>query len=208
MRRKILSLESAHNILEPYLEDLVASIRNGFEDYLKISQYAQSFENKISYKVRTKASIIHEHISGHLSANFQKYPDVTAKEWNNIFGLKIKNDLFLRVKKLNPDYSITSYMTKQAKDYLRQLSIPGFPEEPTLLIAGYIPEYNWSGIRDICITCWDGEHLRWIFDVEQYAAEQIELPFAENIDHREVIKRANLIIRGRNINLDDSPTNN
>lgn len=179
MRRRIISLETAYEALEPYLPDIVKCIREGFQDYLRLQRFVET-QLKLHYtKVRTRACIVHENISAHFARRFRLHPHIQAGEWNGIFGLKIGEMLFLRVKKLNNDYSMTTSGTKQAQDYLKQLPIPGFPDAPTLLVAGYIPDPTWAYIQNICITCWQGETLHWIFDVEHYGAEQIALPFLE-----------------------------
>jgi hypothetical protein len=63
MARKILRLMEAKPILESIHDDLVQVIRYGFNDWLKIREFAATFDGgPLNYKPRTKAGIIHDHI--------------------------------------------------------------------------------------------------------------------------------------------------
>jgi hypothetical protein len=110
----------------------------------------------------------------------------------------VQNKLFVRFKKMDSTYSVRSLYTSQRGAYMKQGQIPNFPEEPTLLFAGYIPDSTWSAIKGIYVACWIGDTLEWVDEFGHYSAEQAILDFdqkedqaVDKIEKRIKLKRAN-----------------
>ncbi|HYH15372.1 MAG TPA: hypothetical protein VD794_09130, partial [Flavisolibacter sp.] len=90
--------------------------------------------------------------------------------------------LFIRFKKMDSTYSVRSLYTKQHRRYMKQGQIDGFPNQPTFLFAGYIPDKTWSSIKGIYVACWHGEVLEWVDEFGRYTAEQAILDFDKKED--------------------------
>ncbi|HTR29527.1 MAG TPA: hypothetical protein VMH27_09675 [Puia sp.] len=178
MTREILRLMEARPILADIHEDLLQVIRSGFADWLRIREFAGTLEGgPVNYKARTKAGIIHDHIEKFVRARFANHEAVRVDDFNGIFGMVVHNKLFVRFKKMDSTYSVRSFYTRQHTTYMQQGQIPGFPEEPTFLFAGYIPDRTWSNIKGIYVACWIGDTLEWVDEFGRYSAEQAILDF-------------------------------
>jgi hypothetical protein len=112
MARKILRLMEAKPILESIHDDLVQVIRYGFNDWLKIREFAATFDGgPLNYKPRTKAGIIHDHIEKFIRAEFSDREFIRVDDFNGIFGMVVQNKLFVRFKKMDSTYSVRSLYT-------------------------------------------------------------------------------------------------
>jgi hypothetical protein len=180
--RKLLLLNEARQILEPHHQNIVESIEGGFADYLKIKAHADSLSSSpVQYHKRTSATIIHDQVRHRI---INKYVNaaggVVAKDWNDIFALKLQDDLFVRFKKISfssyrRKHVLPGYPTPQFLKFLGQGQIEGFPETPTFVFAGYIPNPSWTSINGVYIACWLGETLLWIDDIGRFSLEQLNL---------------------------------
>lgn len=145
----------------------------------------------IEFKPRTKACIIHDMIRANTLERFSHRDDVQVGEFNKVFGPNIRDELFVRFKKMNKEFGVTSILTKQHKNYLAQQRIVGFPEEPTFLFAGYIPNEAWTDIIGIYLACWNGDVLEWYDEAGKFSYEQLSLDFeSEKEAHRSIEKES------------------
>lgn len=178
MKRNIITQLEAQTILTPYYAKISKAVCDGFEDYLKIANCSADKVGYVNYETRTKACIIHDHIKNRIDEAFQDVPEVETGKWNDVFALKINDDLFIRFNKINDDFTSKGRRTKQAKDYKNQMTIEGFPDEPTLLYAGYKPDASWTQIKGVYITCWNGESRQWIEEIISHrSSAQTSIPF-------------------------------
>ncbi len=177
MKRKIITLEDSQRVLTPHYQGLLEDIVGGFADYLKIKNYIDTFGRFTQYESRTNAGIIHEHIKARVSERFGStaLTDGEAKKWNGIFGLRINDDVIIRFKKLDDDKRVAGLQTKQHVKYMQQALIDGFPDEPTFLIAGYVPSATWTEIKGIYIGCWNGRIIEWFDEIGKYTTQQLSL---------------------------------
>jgi hypothetical protein len=117
-----------------------------------------------------------------------------VKKWNGVFGLKLNNDLLIRFKKLDDNKRMSSFPSQQYQDFLNQAVIEGFPDSPTFLFAGYIPDKSWTILNGIYLACWDGSSLEWFEEIGKYSVQQLNLFDSEdtNQDSEANIQRARL----------------
>jgi hypothetical protein len=178
MPRKLNRLKDAQTLLANVHKDLITCIRSGFDDWLELRQYANGMAGgPVNYKPRTKAGIIHDHIEKYVRGQFAGKEGIEVDDYNGIFGMVVQNELFLRFKKMDSTYSVRNLYTFQHGKYLKQGQIEGFPETPTFLFVGYIPDHTWSLIKGIYIACWLGDTLEWVDEFGKYSAEAAVLDF-------------------------------
>lgn len=171
---------------------MVKVIRAGFQDWIQIRSFVNMLEGVVvDYKPRTKAGIIHEHIKKYSKRTFEQIDDIVLGEFNGVFGLVVKNELFIRFKKMDKGFSVNSYFTLQHKKYLAQAQIEGFPETPTFLFAGYIPDRTWSEILGVYVACWVNDRLEWVDEFGNYSSQQAYFDFDKKEDqvYKEIEKR-------------------
>jgi hypothetical protein len=199
MPRKINRLQDAKPILEKIHQELVFAIKNAFSDWLQIRAFSNTLEGgAVSYKPRTKAGIIHDHIEKFIRNSFAGREGIIVDDFNGVFGMILQDELFIRFKKMDSTYSIRNLDTTQHIKYMKQAQIDGFPEQPTFLFAGYIPDSTWSSIKGIYVACWIGDTLEWVDEFGKYSAELAVLDFdaGESKEVKEIEKRIKLK-RGR-----------
>jgi hypothetical protein len=184
-------LKEARAVLDIIHKDLVLSIQNGFEDWLKIREHANTFEGgAVNYKPRTKAGIIHDHIEKFVRTTFEGKEGILVDNFKGVFGINLHDELFIRFKKMDKEYSVRSFHTNQHSKYMKQFQIEGFPDKPTFLFAGYIPDKTWSSIKGIYLACWIGNVLEWVDEFGKYSTEQTVITFdTENKDVFKEIER-------------------
>jgi hypothetical protein len=198
--REILRLKEAQPILQSVHVDLLHVIQSGFSDWLKIRELTNSFDGgPVNYKPRTKAGIIHDNIEKYVRSQFTGQEGIVVDDFNGVFGMVLQDSLFIRFKKMDSTYSVRSLYTNQHKRYLKQGQIEGFPDKPTFLFAGYIPDKTWSAIKGIYVACWQNDTLEWVDEFGKYTAEQAILNFEQRenktiseIEQRIKLKRKNI----------------
>ena len=192
-------IKEARVFLDSVHKDLVSSIQNGFGDWLQIRQHANTFEGgPVNYKSRTKAGIIHDHIEKYIRTTFDGRDGVVVDDFKGVFGINLQDELFIRFKKMDKEYSVRNFYTNQHSKYMKQSQIEGFPEKPTFLFAGYIPDRTWSNIKGIYVACWIGNVLEWVDEFGKYSSEQTVIDFdAENKDVFKEIEKRIKLKRGR-----------
>lgn len=180
--RKILTLKETDEILIDYYPTIVKAIGEGFNDYLDLLNCIVQKGHMVDFRPRTIASIVNDFVKGRIKDNFYGVPGVVAKDFNEVFGLFIDNKLFIRFKKINPDFSTSNIPTKQTIDFINQQQISGFPDKPTFLFAGYMPDASWSILTNIYLLCKEGERIIWLKDLNDIRIEQRFLDFTETVE--------------------------
>ena len=189
MTRQIVNLKQAQSTLECIHSDLVESIQNAFGDWLKIRVFSNSLNGGVlNYKARTKAGIIHDHIEKYIRSTLDSKEGCTLVSISGVFGIILKNELFIRFKKMDNSYSPANFKTQQNTKYMQQGQIPGFPEKPTLLFAGYIPDKTWMSIKGVYVACWVGKTLEWVDEFGKYTSEQTKMDFDFETNKKDVFK--------------------
>lgn len=175
--RQIITYEKAYSLLAPLYDTLSSCMQSGFEEHLKIKVFANTLGRQVIYENRTKANIIHDHLKAHVRENFGNNGMFEVDVWNNIFGLKLSDELFIRFNKMDENRKISCTKTNQFLNYARQGTIAGFPDSPTLLFAGYKPDKTWSRIQGMYIICPDNENMiHWSLELNSLTGvEQLNL---------------------------------
>lgn len=177
--RKILTFEEAEKILSPYVQEYLECVRSGFLDYVAINEFKNSLNDYGDFAIRTRAGIIHDRIRAKLTAKFGAKPTIEVGEWKQVFALKFSNDIFMRIKKFSKDGRVSSFRTPQHVKYLNQRIIEGFPDEPTFVIGGYIPNLTWTDLVGVYLACYTPDGLEWFNKVGDYVVEQAKIIFPE-----------------------------
>lgn len=194
MSRLIRSLHDSKEIIEPFHSELVKCIEKGFFDYLKIREHVNEISSFVEFKPRTKACIIHDLIRANALETFTDKENLKVGEFNRVFGINVDDKLFVRFKKMDKNFNVSAYMTPQHKKYVGQHQIIGFPDKPTFLFAGYIPNHTWTNLNGIYLACWNGNVLEWYDEAGNYSYEQFSIDFtpSKQTAHNIIEKRVKL----------------
>lgn len=214
MKRKLLSLSDYKSNIGELHGQIATIINLSVNDWNKMQDFSNTLGiGSVTYKPRTKAGIVHDHISHRIFNEFFGNPDIKAGEYNGVFGFLYKDLFFIRFKKMDPkNFTMSGAETFQSIKYRYQdSSIPGLPERPTILYAGYSLDKTGSEIRGIYTACWDGEQLMWIDEYGGESIEQVTFDFEDYNDDKkqqaieQVIKRVKV---KKNVKRKNTGTNN
>lgn len=93
----------------------------------------------IEHDVRAQAGCTYTHMVAAADRRFVERPGVRLLD---IRGLKVwlfeSASVVVRFKKMDEDGRSRNYPTKQARDFDRQLELPGLPPKPLRLTVGYL----------------------------------------------------------------------
>ncbi len=169
-----ISEEAARAILKPYENDLQDCIISAWNTY---SQYA--FRH--IHTARTRACIVHDHMVDNARQRFENRPNTRTYEIGGVFFVEIEEKVLIRFKKLDEDKLSCNIPTQQSLEFLGQMELPHMPPKVTRLIAGYELNGLQTAIRAVSITCPNGSHNAWYYDLETEMAEIINMPTESGI---------------------------
>lgn len=198
MNNFIDTQNKAEELIGPELAYLILeSILEGFKDY---------YEN-VSDKSRTicspaaKAIFINDHMIHHARRLMGNHPDVRFLPRNGRTHLLIKQQVEIKLKKLNNRRRSSNILTKAVWKYNNQLPLPFSPqlELPdfinliTHFIAGYQDNRLKTGVEAVYIVCPLGKVNKWEWRIDFVAPPQPvskpETPPSAPPETRKVIAR-------------------
>ncbi|WP_143748396.1 hypothetical protein [Mesorhizobium carmichaelinearum] len=119
-------------------------------------------EDLIEHDVRAQAACTYAHMVAEGDRRFIGRPRVRTMD---LRGLKLWHfedaDVVVRLKKMDEDGRTRNYPTKQAKDFDRQLELPGLPSPPIRLTAGYVLDATGTGLVRSQIAMPAGRDALW-----------------------------------------------
>ena len=176
--RNRMSKGQAEQILSPFIPKIISSIKKGFTDYMEMVAYdCYSKERVLSFNGRTKANLIHNLIIERIRESFKNEKGTSAKEYNGVFGLYFKNQIFIRFNKFNSKLQPSRARTIQHRKFENQQTvIPGFPRKPMFLYAGYTFTHSMTGIGSIHLSCRIKGKQEWIIHLYNHLPVQLSIP--------------------------------
>src|SRR5690606_7060135 len=132
---------------------------------------------------RTKAGIIHDLIRANIKANIEDNSFTKVGDFNRVFGINVNSEFFIRFKKMDRNFNVSSFLTRQHNAYMNQGMIEGFPKEPTFLFAGYIPNPTWTSLEGVYLACWNNGVLEWYDEEGKYSYKQFSMDFEPKVQN-------------------------
>ena len=177
MQSFINTQEGAEELIGPELANLILeSVLAGFKDYSE----NVSDKSRTICSLATKASFINDHMIHHARRLMDGHPDVNFLPRNGRTHLLIRQQVEIKLKKLNNRRRSSNILTKAVWKYNNQLPLPFFPqlELPdfinliTHLIAGYQDNRLKTGVEAVYIVCPLGKVNKWEWRIDFIAPPQ------------------------------------
>lgn len=146
----------ASDVLVEVQDDLRVSVMEGFRDYLAEYQHVSA-----RHSGRTRANIIHDHITDHAGRRLSTFHFVTPILSCGRRLFDVHGELLLHFKRLDDRLLGRNYPTQLALDFSLQHHLPGLLPSLPRLTVGYVPDRHWTAITGVFITCSKGRHLMW-----------------------------------------------
>lgn len=142
--------------LDHYFDQLDSICRGGLARY---QEYPADI--RIEHDTRATATCIYTHMVALAESLLTDKPGVIFK---TIRGLKvwiIGEKATIRFKKMDEDGRTRNYPTKQARDFDRQLPLPGIPYPPLNLVVGYLPNALGTDVERVQVARPAGKAVDW-----------------------------------------------
>jgi hypothetical protein len=148
--------DQAMSQLDPYFDELDAICHGGLDRY---QQYPADV--RIEHDGRAAAACIYTHM---VTLADELLTDKSGVVFKNIRGLKvwiIGERATIRFKKMDEDGRTRNYPTKQAREFDRQMSLPGIPNPPLNLVVGYLANPLGTGVDRVQVARPSGKVIDW-----------------------------------------------
>ncbi len=183
-----LSQQEVEQIVRKYFPVIAEVINSSFREYLDV-RTERSRYGVVDLKPRTCGSLINDFIKLRLAKAFAGNSEVVVGEFKGIVGILIRGEVFIRFKKLDDELKGSNAQTLQTEKYYKQIDFAGFGVEPTLLVAGFLPDSSWTQLIKIVLVCREGDTVVWFKDltteVKQSAIFEVakinNVPAAESV---------------------------
>jgi hypothetical protein len=153
----------AKKLLEPHISTLNEIFMTAWQ---KIGQ----IPSELSYPIgsRSRACVMYDYICYEAKHKFSEVAGVSVTDYPNFLVLNFNNLLLMRFKMLDEYLRASNIPTCQQKNYNdqnKQLELPNIPPSATRIIAGYQLDRAQISIKDVIITCPQGNDNIWHFSI-------------------------------------------
>lgn len=160
--RKIISWEQFKEVVGSEGMAMIQEVfHDSFQDSVKLIELGNQFGIPVEYETRTKANLAHDHMKARFKNKLSNLPNVETNKWKGIFAIKFGEDAFCRIKKFLRGGQVSCTLTIQQQKFNNQLSILGFPEEPTFITLGYYADKAWTCLLGIYASCSTPDGIEW-----------------------------------------------
>lgn len=159
----LLSVEEAHQILTPHLGGISECIQKGCDAWKRFGQTNPDL--LVDSSLRSKACLVFDAIRGAAKRHFRDDPRVLIVDKRGSFWMVFEGKVTLRFKKLNKNGRTSNISTNQQTLFSMQcqLELPGMPDQPTNLTAGYQFDPFGMNLQKQVIRCAFGRDTMWEF---------------------------------------------
>jgi hypothetical protein len=150
------TIGEAMGALDPVFDDIDAICRDGLAAYRRYPP-----ELLLDHDSRAAANCVYAHMVARAA---ERLTDRGGIRFKNIRGLKVwivSEVATIRFKKMDEDGRSRNYPTKQARDYDRQMQLPGLPHPPLNLVVGYLPDPTGTEVRRVQVARPVGRNIDW-----------------------------------------------
>lgn len=162
--------------MEAFEELFIECVKDGWQRWRDMGDNDPTIRYDLGN--RSRASIVNDFICREIRRRFADVPGTNQLRVHGINVLDLGNGTVTRVKKVDSQYRSSNINTRHNKHYMLQLILPDLPPEATRLIVGYQLNELETEIKDIVVTCPDGQRVLWYYSLLGGQAPQ-ELPFPQ-----------------------------
>jgi hypothetical protein len=173
--RDVISQERAEEILRPYEDDLREPFFTGWHAWTDLASFNPAYHAKSTR--RGRASLVFDHVMDDAKTRFdgRDAEGIRTSDDYDSYLVAIGDEIVVRFKMFDQNKRPRSYPTKRQIDIeAQQGELNGMPPRATVVSIGYRLNEAQTGLKDIYITCWQLESLKWSFPIwEAVASDQL-----------------------------------
>jgi hypothetical protein len=151
-----LESERLEKILRPIYGHIREAILGGFR--YRQTRYSEELSN---HTPRTRACLVNDLIVVEFMKRKLKEFGIRVFKIHSRILFDIRGEVILHFKKLDGNLLSSNLQTEFAYAFTRQKDLPGIPSTLPRLIAGYIPNRDWTAIDGVAVTLPRGTEILW-----------------------------------------------
>lgn len=144
-------------------------LTEGFQDYFSL--YGA---HAACHASRTRACLIHDHQRDRAKSAFALLQESWQYHELHTRGMFIFDDFILCFKRLDQDLLPSNVPTQTSLGFDEQIALPGIPPTLPRIIAGYVPNVDWSGITSTHLVFRLGRVMLWHVCLEEELMEALD----------------------------------
>ncbi|PCJ44116.1 MAG: hypothetical protein COA81_03310 [Alphaproteobacteria bacterium] len=171
--------EGVMNILVPFIHRLCPIFSSA------MTMYNDEYPSLVraQHESRTRANCVYDHAWMGLESEFILDEGFHFLDIRGLKILNIRDELVIRVKKVDANGYHRNYPTAQQKAFDKQEELPGLPTEATRIVLGYQPDIAFSEVERVIvrdpIKKWASQIIEGEAKASWIDITPIELPFRE-----------------------------
>jgi hypothetical protein len=178
MAKELITFDEFKEILgNEVLEKYSDCVIKGFNDQLELIKFNSTLDCFVELDLTTKAKFAHNRICGRLAETFKDHPYVKVDTIRKIITVNISDKVLVRQKKFTQRGRISSASTNQHITYMNQGILPGFPEQATYVVGGYMLNRTSTEMQGVYFGCYSASGVEWFTKLGEYVHEQQRLDF-------------------------------
>lgn len=170
--------EQAMAVIEPMMQKFYSI----FPEALKIYNEKYPPEVTAQHESRTAAGCVRDHAWTELKSFFMGTEGFHFLDIRGLHVLNIRDELVVRIKKVDANGLHSNYQTAQQKDFDRQVDLPGLPSAAERVVIGYQPDIAFSEVERVIVRSpskkWASQILHIDEAVSWVDITPIELPLS------------------------------
>lgn len=172
----LIEREEAIDVLDGHLPAFYRVVSGAWEDYM-----SYPIERRIIHSVRSRASLVHDHMIDRASRYATQENGVHIIERRKLYLFVFDSRIAIRFKKFDEELRTSNQPSKQVHQFKHQRQLPGVNAAHNLE-AGYIVGPDGQSIQAIHLVCPSGNKAYWdVLLTENTQTTVIEDLFAQKI---------------------------
>jgi len=147
-------------VIEPIMHEIYPIFPNALRTYNE--KYPP--EVKAEHESRTAAGCVRDHAWNEFKSLFMDREGFHFLDIRGLQVLNIRDELVLRIKKVNENGVHSNYQTSQQKDFDKQVELPGLPSAAARIVIGYQPDIAFSEVERVIVR---SPSLKWVSQILQ-----------------------------------------
>ena len=155
--------EQVMAVIEPYIEEIHSIFTNAVDRYNEIDPAARA-----EHEDRTAASCIRDYAWMGFKTSFSENSGFHFLDIRGLNVLNIRDEVVIRVKKVDSEGRHRNYQTQQQKDFDSQQELQGLPSAAKRIVVGYQPDVAMESVERVTVRRPKGN---WVSQINESGQE-------------------------------------
>lgn len=167
--------EHVMSVLEPILNEIYSVFPAAMDKYNEIAPHIRA-----DHENRTAANCVRDHAWMGFQAAFEGQKGFHFLDVRGLPLLNIRDELVIRVKKVDANGHHRNYQTAQQKDFDNSIELEGLPTAAMRVVVGYQPDAAFSEVERVTVRrpkgLWVSQILKFEDEASWVDITPVQLP--------------------------------